>query len=157
MLKLKKSHFILPLIVTFTVLPAIAQSANFKPLQLARGFDRADASVTGNTGGTYDFAKNLAEEDYRGQRCMGFGSQTPDHIMNLEEELPELTLLINSGGNDTTLIIKGPDGKVRCGDDSPSGKDAQISDRNWDSGKYQVWVGSLTSGQNWQYRLSAKE
>ncbi|MDB9312756.1 hypothetical protein PN462_06555 [Spirulina sp. CS-785/01] len=157
MFNLTSRYWIIPLLTAFTALPVIAQSANFDTLHLAQGFDRAEASVTGNTGGAYDLAKHIASEDYQGNRCLGFGSQTPDHMMVLEEEMSGMTLSINSGGHDTTLVVQGPDGVIRCGDDSPMGEDAQITDQSWASGEYKIWVGSLNAGQNWRYRLSARE
>ncbi|MEA5468434.1 hypothetical protein [Spirulina sp. 06S082] len=158
MFHINRYHFLIPLIATLTTVPVLAQNANFNPLNLARGFDRADATVTGNTGGHYDLANNLSSRDYQGNICMGFGSQIPDHIMELTEDITELTLSIHSGGKDTTLVIQGPDSakQFRCGDNGASGEDAAIHDTDWKAGVYKIWVGSMNS-ENWHYRLSARE
>lgn len=158
MFHFNRYHFLVPLIAALTAAPVLAQNANFDPLNLARGFDRADATVTGNTGGNYDLASNLSPRDYQGNICMGFGSQLPDHILELTEDMAELTLSVHSGGKDTTLVIQGPDSakQFRCGDNGASGEDAAIHDTDWKAGVYKIWVGSMNS-ENWHYRLSARE
>lgn len=158
MFRIKPYYFLVPIIAALTAVPVVAQNANFDPLNLARGFDRTDATVTGNTGGSYDLASNLSPRDYRGNTCMGFGSRQPDHMMELTEDMAELTLSIHSGGKDTTLVIQGPDPakEFRCGDNGASGDDAAIRDTDWKAGVYKIWVGSMNS-ENWRYRLSARE
>lgn len=142
------------LVLSLGSLPVFAQEANFSPLYVARGGSAASASVTGQTGGAFSLA-NLGGRDRAGNRCLGFGSPTPDHIMVLEEDFDHLSLTVHTGGNDTTLVIQNPDQSFRCGDDGGSGQDAKIEDNQWSAGTYRIWVGSLEAGQRWRYRLSA--
>jgi hypothetical protein len=66
--------------------------------------------------------------------------------------------LVNGGGQDTTLVIRGPnDQTIRCGDDTGSKKDASVKDSNWAAGTYRIWVGSIESGQRVDYSLSVRE
>jgi len=135
-------------------LPALAQQANFGSLHLAAGFNRSEAVVSGHTGGSFSLDR-LAARDSQGNRCLGFGSPTPDHIMTLDEELGPLSLAVHSGGNDTMLVVQGPGG-VLCGDDGSRGKDAIVTAERWPAGTYRIWVGSLQPGDRWRYRLMAQ-
>ena len=90
--------------------------------------------------------------------CIGFADPKPDHILVLEKDFPKLNIKVNSGGNDTTLLIVGPDNKtIRCGDDTGRSKDASIKDINWKAGKYKIWVGSFKARSRKNYRLSLQE
>ncbi len=145
----------LVLVIATVALPALAQTANFEALELARGFSRSEAVVSGHTGGNFSLDQ-IAVRDSQGQRCMGFGSQTPDHMMTLREDFGPLSLTVNSGGNDTTLVVQGPNNWLLCGDDSGQGKDAMVQAEAWPAGTYRVWIGSFQPGERWRYRLMAQ-
>ncbi|NJL00268.1 MAG: hypothetical protein HC910_06720 [Spirulinaceae cyanobacterium SM2_1_0] len=147
---------LLSLLLGSAALPALAQQANFDSLQLAGGFSRSDATVSGNTGGSFSLDR-IAAHDSHGQRCMGFGSERPDHIMTLTEDLGAMSLAVHSGGNDTTLIVQGPGNLLLCGDDGHHGQDAHVQASQWPRGTYRVWVGSLQPGERWRYRLTAQQ
>jgi len=83
---------------------AIAQEANFDPLNLSD--DDTTATANGTTTGIYALS-NIASRDRRSHVCMGFADATPDHIMTLEDSFSRLTVQVNSGGNDTALLIQG--------------------------------------------------
>jgi hypothetical protein len=76
----------------------------------------------------------------------------------LENDFSSLTLTVDSG-EDTTLLIQGPDDNtIRCGQDiSRSNPDAEISDDNWSAGTYRVWVGTHNQGERFSYTLTAEE
>ncbi len=151
-----KLSFIPMLIAACITLPVLAE-ANFEQLTLAPNFDRKTARVSGHTGGSFSLS-SIARRDYRNQPCIGFGAPNPDHIMVLEEDFERLRILVRSGGNDTTLIIQGPNpSNIRCGDDTDSRKDASIEDLNWAAGTYRIWVGSFEPRQRWNYRLVVRE
>ncbi len=114
------------------------------------------ASVGGSTGGTTSIPAITGSTDRAGNKCLGFGDPNPDHIMTLKSRLSKLTLKVNSGGRDTTIVIQGPNGELRCGDDTGSKKDASFSGSDWDTGLYKIWVGSMESGARGNYRLSAQ-
>lgn len=146
----------IPLLLFISATPAIAQQANFEPLTLANGFNKATAVVRGYTGGSYSLS-SIANRDRNNHPCVGFGDPNPDHILVLQNDFPKLALQIDSGGNDTTLVVRGPDNNtIRCNLGSSETQDARIEDSNWKAGRYEIWVGSMQSGQRLNYQLSAQ-
>jgi hypothetical protein len=145
------------LIITSSVVSAtvaMAQTANFDGFTLDG--TKKTASVGGSTGGSVSIPAIIGSSDRSGNKCLGFGDSKPDHLMTLTQGIPKLTLKVNSGGRDTTIVIQGPEGELRCGDDTGSKKDASFSGSNWNAGTYKIWVGSMTSGDRGNYRLSAQ-
>lgn len=128
--------------------PAIAQS-NFGTLTLAPGFNPNQGTVQGRTGGSVSLPESVAERDRNGDLCLGYGSATPDHILDLDGRFEQLTLAISGGGSDVTLIVQGPGGLL-CGD-------SQISANGWAAGQYQVWVGTGRPGERSNYTLRVSE
>ncbi|HEY9872032.1 MAG TPA: hypothetical protein V6D12_01270 [Candidatus Obscuribacterales bacterium] len=147
---------ILALITALIATPVLAQSANFGKLTLSPGFRRAVGIVSGYTNGSFSLS-SIANRDRQKNACIGYGDPTPDHIMVLEKDFSRLEVKVDTGGKDTTLVIKGPDDTVRCGDDTGNSKDASIEATNWKAGKYSIWVGNIESGQTWNYTLSVRE
>ncbi len=137
---------LLALAMVFGTLPALAQ-ANFETLNLSPGFGQK--SATGYTGGSYSLP-SIANRDRNGNPCLGYGEQAPDFVMNLQGDIPQLSIAVNSGGQDTTLVIRGPGNFTLCGDDT-------VQDSNWQAGKYEIWVGTIEPNQNWNYSLTVRE
>jgi len=78
--------------------------------------------------------------------------------MVLQQDFSNLSVLVNTGGKDTTLVVQGPnDQSVRCGDDTGSSKDASVQGSNWSAGTYRIWVGSFESGQRLDYTITVRE
>ncbi|HEY9620727.1 MAG TPA: hypothetical protein V6C78_10175 [Crinalium sp.] len=147
---------LLALFIAAGTIPVLAQSANFDPLTLSPGFAPATGTVQGYTGGSFSLSA-IANRDRAGNLCLGYADSTPDHIMTLQQNFPQLTLQVDSGGNDTTLVIEGPNNVVRCADDTDrTNKDASITDSNWPSGTYRIWVGAIASGARYDYTLQAQ-
>lgn len=149
---------LITLIVALSTTPVLSQgAANFDTLTLSPGFPPKAGIVTGQTGGSYSLP-SIANKDSKGNHCLGYGDSTPDHIMVLEQNFPKLTVQVNSGNNDTTLVIRGPNQQtIRCGDDTGSSKDASVQDTNLPIGRYEIWVGSSQPNQTWNYRLTVRE
>lgn len=142
-------------IAMVVTLPAWAQTANFGSLTL--GAEKTSGSLTGSTGGSTSLPAIIGSSDQNNNKCLGFGDPNPDHILVLEQDFPQLRLRVNSGGMDTTLIVQGSDGSIRCGDDlSETNKDAGITASDWKTGKYKVWVGSAVPGVRRDYTLSIR-
>lgn len=136
--------------------PSRAEDANFGSRTLAPGFSAEQAMVNGFTGGSYSLSA-LSNRDRQGNRCLGYGDSHPDHILTLETRFEQLTLTVDSGGSDTTLIIEGPMGFL-CGNDIDElNLDAQVSAVDWEPGDYRIWVGTMASGDRQNYRLSLEE
>ncbi|MDX2212094.1 MAG: hypothetical protein SFY66_02280 [Oculatellaceae cyanobacterium bins.114] len=140
-----------------SALPVLAQAANFDSITIAPGFSAAAGAAQGYTGGSFSLS-SLENRDRNGNLCLGFSaSSTPDHLLVLEQNFGNLTLQVDSGGNDTTLAIQAPDGAMLCGDDTGRNKDASIQTGRLSAGTYRVWVGSFDSGARYSYTLRAQE
>jgi hypothetical protein len=141
----------LAIIAAVASVPAIAQEANFGKVALSTA--NPVGRLSGSTGGSTSLPAIIGPKDYRNNRCLGFGDSKPDHILTLEQNFPSLTVRVSSRG-DTTLVVQGADGILRCGDDTGAQKDASIVDTNWKAGIYRIWVGSATPGTQRDYRLT---
>lgn len=143
-------------LAVLSALPILAQTANFDPLNLSPGSADSPRTVQGFTGGSFSLSA-IANRDRNRNLCLGFADSTPDHIMTLQQNFPQLTLRVDSGGNDTTLVIQGPNDTIWCGDDTGRNKDASIQDTNWPSGTYRIWIGAFEAGARYDYTLTARE
>ena len=157
----RSTHFqsgvLLAAIATIATLPVLAETSNFGTLTLSRGFQSPAGLLRGSTGGSYSLSA-IANTDRHKNKCLGFATPTPDHIIVLQQNFSKLTIQVNSGGKDTTLLVQGPNGNtVRCGDDTGQNKDAGIVDSNWEAGSYRIWVGSLEPGVKSNYSISLQE
>lgn len=135
------------------LVPALAQSSRSGDFTLSQA--NPSATVRGTTAGIFSVS-NVAVRDRNGIICTGFADSTPDHVFTLESPVAQLTLQVDSGGNDTTLLVQGPTNDVvRCGEDtSRRNPDARIQDQNWPAGTYRVWVGAHNQGQRYNYSLT---
>jgi hypothetical protein len=144
------------LLILLSATPAMSQGANFGQFSLTSGFDRTQVVAGGYTSGSYSLS-SIANVDRYSRPCIGYGDPNPDHIMVLENDFPKLILQVDSGGQDTTLVVRGPDrNTIRCNFGTNDSPDARIEDTNWQAGRYEIWVGSIKSGQHLNYRLSAQ-
>lgn len=143
----------LGLLAVLGALPALGQS-NFGSLTL--GANKQSGSLAGSTGGSTSLPAIVSNRDRNNNKCLGFGDPTPDHMLVLQQNVPNLKLRVNSGGGDTTLVVQGAR-DVRCGDDSKSGKDASITDTDWQAGTYKIWVGTATPGERRDYTLYVRQ
>jgi len=151
-----KNGVLLAAIGAIATLPVLAETANFGTLTLSRGFDSPTAMLRGSTGGSYSLSA-IANTDRHKNKCLGFATPTPDHIILLQQNFSKLTIQVNSGGKDTTLVVQGPGNSVRCGDDTGQNKDASIVDSDWQAGSYRIWVGTLEAGVKSNYTISVQE
>lgn len=144
----KLAAIALPLLVA-----TAAQAAS--EMRLAPGF--SSAQISGQTVGSYGLA-NIASRDSIGEFCLGYADRAPDHIFTLEQDFSQLTIAVNSGGADTTLLIQGPnDGTVRCNDNaSRQSRDAAIQ-APFAKGTYDVWVGAYEQEGRHRYNLTITE
>lgn len=147
---------LLALIVALIAAPAIAQGdGHFQTLTLES--NTKQKIVSGYTTGSFSLS-SIANSDKDNKPCIGYGSPNPDHVMVLEDGFAKLKLTVDSGGHDTTLLVRGPNpNTIRCSFGNGDNKDASLVDNNWKPGKYEIWVGSIESGQRWDYRLSVQK
>ncbi|MBE9123948.1 hypothetical protein IQ269_24905 [Tychonema sp. LEGE 07199] len=151
-----KNSALLAAIGAIAALPVLAETANFGTLTLSRGFDSPTAMLRGSTGGSYSLSA-IANTDRHKNKCLGFATPTPDHIIVLQQNFSKLAIQVNSGGKDTTLVVQGPGNSLRCGDDTGQNKDASIVDSDWQAGSYRIWVGTLEAGVKSNYTISLQE
>lgn len=142
------------LMVALDAVSASGQSANFDSLTLGSG--KKAGVLSGSTGGSTSLPAIVSNRDHNNNTCLGFGDPNPDHILTLQENFSSLKLRVNSG-IDTTLVVQGPNGVVRCGDSTGSSKDASITDTDWQAGSYKIWVGTATPGLRRDYTLSVRQ
>ena len=143
-------------LITIPIGKAIAEPSNLNYLILAAGFNQSLAIVTGYTGGNYSLA-SITNRDKYGTPCMGYSDPKPDHMMILQNDFEQLSLIVNSGGKDTTLVIKGPNNDIHCAFGRQQARDALIKDKNWQQGQYEIWVGSMQPQERKGYRLSVQQ
>ncbi len=155
--RLFDSGWLLAILTAITATPVIAETANFGTFNLSTNFNPAQGTVQGFTGGSYSLSA-ISNRDREQKVCIGFADPNPDHIMVLEKDFSQLTIQVDSNNTDTTLLIQGPDNTmIRCGDDTGKSKDASVSDRNWKSGTYRIWVGTFNPGFKRDYTLTIEQ
>lgn len=145
-------------IALFTSLPGmtLAQKSDLNHLILAIGAEAEGGVLTGNTGGAYSLA-SISNRDRHKSPCLGYSDPQPDHIITLENDLTRLTLQVDSGGSDTTLVVKDLESNtIRCAFGQQDRRDAVIQDERWSAGSYYIWVGSMLPNQRSPYRLSVQ-
>lgn len=143
----------LSIAVSLSAVSVVAQSG-FGTLTL--GAEKTSGVLNGSTGGTTSLPAIVSNSDRNNNKCLGFGDPTPDHILVLQKDVPRLRLRVDSGGADTTLVVQGPNGTIRCGDDSSTSKDASITDTDWQAGNHKIWVGTATPGVRRDYTLTVR-
>ncbi|NET11004.1 MAG: hypothetical protein F6K09_08700 [Merismopedia sp. SIO2A8] len=114
-----------------------------------------DHDIAGHTGGTVSLAA-IAPQDSSDRPCIGYAGDDPDHVLVFENTVSSVTIEVDSG-EDTTLLIRDPNGTVYCGDDEGNGSDALIQGQNWGSGSYEVWVGAFQPGVRYDYTLRVNQ
>ncbi|MEH1851173.1 MAG: hypothetical protein V7L11_05655 [Nostoc sp.] len=152
-----RGGWLVAILTAIIATPAIAETANFGTFNLSANFNPAQGTVQGFTGGSYSLSA-ISNRDRDQKACVGFADPNPDHIMVLEKDFSQLTIQVDSNNTDTTLLIQGPDqATIRCGDDTGKSKDASVSDRNWKSGTYRIWVGTFNPGVKLDYTLKVEQ
>ncbi len=149
----KSTAFKLAGIALPLLLATAAQAAS--EMRLALGFTSTQTS--GETVGSYSLS-NIASRDRNGEFCLGYADRTPDHVLTLEQDFTDLTIAVDSGGEDTTLLIQGPNNNtVRCNDNaSRRNRDPEIQD-TFAKGTYRLWVGSFEPEGRLRYDLTVTE
>ena len=119
--------------------PAYAQQIDsravgtFGQVNLRSGFSPDPHVVTVNAGGPVDVS-TISD------RCRGFVAEQPS--FSLEYRAGGSPLYVGVvADSDTTLFVKGPNGRWMCDDDNGSDLNPVISWGNPRSGRYQIWVG----------------
>lgn len=130
--------------VTFMAVPAYAQSINsnaqgtFGQVQLRTGFTPDPHVVSVNAGGPIDVSTVS-------DNCRGFIAERPSFTLRYRAGDTYPLYVGVAADEDTTLVVKGPNGQWMCDDDSGDNLNPVISWEHPRSGRYQIWVGRFGS------------
>lgn len=118
------------------------QDANFGVYRMSMGFQPDPARMNVTSGGTVDVRQALGT-----QECPGWVTERPDVIVSFDRMQGFLRFAFEAAraGEDTTLVIHGPDGRWYCNDDTV-GRNPVVDFGDASQGQYDVWVGSYQSG-----------
>lgn len=139
--------------VAIPAVPGVAPAggdSNFGTISLAPGFMPDPHVAAGVSGGNID-ASTL------NPTCRGHISSRPDHLFVAGGQFNLVRFIINAGSNDTTLVIRKPDGSFLCDDDGAGNGTNPAVQAMLMPGTYQVFIGSYMSGQNFPYNLAITE
>jgi len=150
---MKTARFFLAAITLTCASGALAQDtglrANYGEIELESGFTPDPRVISLRAGG--DIAARRA-----GAGCNGFITDPPD--VRLHYDAGSLPLIISvDAGSDTTLVVNGPDGSFYCDDDSGEGVNPSVRLNRPQSGRYEIWVGTYSSGNSQPARLYISE
>lgn len=124
---------------------------HYGELNLSAGFTPDPSMLSLLAGGNVDAGNRFSE-------CSGYISDSPDVRLfwtGNPKTGPKLKISAISNA-DTTLVINGPDGRWYCDDDS--GDDANpLVELQPQSGRYEIWVGTYSEGENKRAVLSISE
>lgn len=118
--------------------PDLGGTPFYGSTNLSAGFTPDPHEVRVLPGGDVDVS-NL------GAACVGYVGTAPDYQVNYEAGSLGLNFSVD-GPIDTALVINGPDGNWTCDDDSAGNLDPLVRFSNPQSGRYDVWVASLSKG-----------
>jgi hypothetical protein len=126
-----------------------SRNPSFGTLNLAAGFPN-DPRIVNVTAGGQRNANGL------GEGCVGSIANSPDVRVNYQAGDAPLIFTVASG-EDTTLVINGPDGTWVCNDDANGGVNPQVVFGSPQSGQYDVYIGHYGTGRGIPAQLSVSE
>jgi hypothetical protein len=114
------------------------RSSAFGGVTLEAGFSPDPHSVNLTAGGSISASQRFTN-------CQGYIADAPDYSVRFDGGVLPLTVSADSD-IDTTLIINGPQGNWFCDDDGGEGLNPAYTFENPQSGRYDIWVGTYSSG-----------
>jgi hypothetical protein len=150
---MQTARLILAAATLATTTTALAQDtslrANYGEIELEAGFTPDPRVISLRAGG------NISAQR-AGSGCRGFITDAPD--VRLHYDAGSFPLIISvDAGSDTTLVVNGPDGSFYCDDDSGQGSNPSVRLNNPQAGRYEIWVGTYSSGNSQPARLHISE
>ncbi len=123
-----------------------AQPSAQAAAELPELFDPDPLTIPVTAGGLLDIPALNPELDAR-TGCEGYMDAAPDITLNLttQQSLLRLFFLPDDGVADATLILRTPDGRWYCSDDSYDSVHPTLNLVSAQPGSYQVWVGTYTA------------
>lgn len=123
---------------------------NYGSTSLVSGFVPDPYQVGVTSGGSVNVS-------YLGGGCTGFATSAPDFSVNYTNGAFPTLRFYFLGNGDSTMVVNAPNGVYRCSDDSFGTLDPTIDYASPASGRYDVWIGSFSSGQFITGTLSVTE
>lgn len=117
---------------------------------LSTGFMPDPSTARGQAGGALE-ASTLAAGN---PMCRGWVPATPQHTLMAQTDFSNLRIIVNAA-QDTTLVVRGPDGQYRCADDDEGLN--PIVQGAFAPGAYQVWVGAYQANTTMPYVIGFTE
>lgn len=125
-----------------------AETARVASVELTPGFVPDPLTRGGTTaGGPVD----ASEFD---DRCRGWMAAQPDYLLEAPRPFAELSVMV-AAAEDASLMIIGPDGEARCGDDEDGV--LPIVRGPLPAGRHRVWVGTGRQGASVAFTLAVSE
>ncbi|KLE35537.1 hypothetical protein [Aurantiacibacter luteus] len=122
---------------------------NYGSVSLQSGFTPDPYLVRVQAGGSMS-ASNMASG------CAGYVSSAAD--FELDYTSGSLPLYISADAMaDTTLVVRAPNGSYYCDDDSGEGNNPRVWLQTPMTGRYQIWVGTFSSGSLQAAELNISE
>ena len=125
----------------------------FGDVTIGKKFSPDPVMMRGMSGGYTPGRIIAGRRDTPTGACTGFFDRKPDHTLQLNHKFKYLRLKVRSP-EDTTLIVKGPDG-VWCNDDFQGQNPEIVGD--WLPGQYQLWIGSFSRRGYFPYTIEITE
>jgi hypothetical protein len=88
------------------------------------------------------------DASYLGGNCFGYAASPPDLTLQWDGFGFLRIFFVADGGGDTTLIVNDANGNFYCSDDSFGTLDPSVEFGDAGSGRIDIWVGSLNSGDS---------
>jgi len=126
----------------------VGRAPAFGTLNLSSGFANDPRTVNVTAGGQRN-ASGL------GDGCVGSIADAPDVRVNYQAGSLPLNFFVTAG-EDTTLVINGPDGQWYCNDDT-NGVNPVVTFAQPDSGQYDVYIGHYGQGAHIPAQLHVSE
>ncbi|MCB9662191.1 MAG: hypothetical protein R3B40_31095 [Polyangiales bacterium] len=96
------------------------------------------AVLEGAAGGT------IRAQDAAEPSCRGYVQSIPDHILYVQGSARYLRLYVEAA-EDTTMVIRTPDGRWLCDDDGGGNLQPMLQQDSWPPGQYLVWIGTYSA------------
>lgn len=125
-----------------------ATRARLDQLDASPGFVPDPMVEHGLTGG------GAVDLDAFDDRCAGFTSRDPDFVVEADRPFAELSVMVKAD-EDTTLLVIGPDGETRCGDDEDATH--PLVRGPFAAGRIRIWVGTSRRGAEIPFVLGLSE
>lgn len=99
---------------------------------------------------------SISAREALGGSCKGYITGAPSYRVRYRGGASFLRFYFESS-SDTTMVVRAPDGRYYCDDDSHTGSNPRVAFSFPSSGTYEIWIGSYSSGGSPRGRLYVSE